>query len=81
MVKLLLSRGADANCRAKNGLTAMHLAAQEDHVPVAEVLVQHNAPIDPQTKVRYSFDVSVLILDINSNSFAIFFILIVTVKI
>lgn len=51
MVKFLLSRGADANCRAKNGLTAMHLAAQEDHVPVAEVLVKHNAQIDPQTKV------------------------------
>lgn len=76
MVKLLFSRGADANCRAKNGLTAMHLAAQEDHVPVAEVLVKHNAQIDPQTKVRESFAASILILDNNNNSFVTVIILI-----
>lgn len=29
----------------------MHLAAQEDHVPVAEVLVEYKAQIDPETKV------------------------------
>lgn len=35
----------------QNGLTPMHLAAQEDHVPVAEVLVEYKAQIDPETKV------------------------------
>jgi len=29
----------------------MHLAAQEDQVPVAEILVRYNSEIDPQTKV------------------------------
>jgi len=51
MVALLLEHLADANAHARNGLTAMHLAAQEDGVPTAEILVQHRADIDPQTKV------------------------------
>jgi len=51
MVTLLLDRRASSNSRAKNGLTPMHLAAQEDHVPVAEILVKYKAQIDPQTKV------------------------------
>ena len=51
MVTLLLDRRANSNSRAKNGLTPMHLAAQEDHVPVAEILVKYKAQIDPQTKV------------------------------
>jgi len=51
MVTLLLDRRAASNSRAKNGLTPMHLAAQEDHVPVAEILVKYKAQIDPETKV------------------------------
>lgn len=35
----------------QNGLTPMHLAAQEDKVNVAEVLVKYGSEIDPQTKV------------------------------
>jgi len=35
----------------QNGLTSMHLAAQEDKVAVAEVLVKYGSQIDPQTKV------------------------------
>ena len=31
----------------------MHLAAQEDRVPVAEILVKYEAEIDPQTKVSF----------------------------
>ena len=30
----------------------MHLAAQEDRVPVAEILVKHHSETDQQTKVR-----------------------------
>jgi len=54
MVRLLLgpAGNVDVRCRARNGLTAMHLAAQEDHVPVAEILVEHEAAIAPQTKGR-----------------------------
>jgi len=33
----------------------MHLAAQEDQVPVAEILVRYHSEIDPQTKVIASF--------------------------
>uniref|UniRef100_A0A914RK07 ANK_REP_REGION domain-containing protein n=1 Tax=Parascaris equorum TaxID=6256 RepID=A0A914RK07_PAREQ len=39
---------------AKNGLTPMHLCAQEDRVNVAEELVKEHAAIDPQTKAGYT---------------------------
>jgi len=55
MVTLLLEHKAQVNGRAKNGLTAMHLAAQEDHVPVAEILVKFSGAIDPPTKVHVLF--------------------------
>ena len=32
----------------------MHLAAQEDKVPVAEILVKYGSEIDPQTKAGYT---------------------------
>jgi len=57
MVLLLLEHAADVDCRAKNGLTPLHLAAQEDGVPVAEILVQYKAEIDPQTKVDLHYNV------------------------
>lgn len=42
------------NAQAKNGLTPMHLCAQEDRVNVAEELVKENAAIDPKTKAGYT---------------------------
>lgn len=50
-VTLLLENGADPNCQAKNGLAPMHLAAQEDQVAVAKVLVKHGCHVDVKTKV------------------------------
>ena len=38
----------------QNGLCPLHLAAQEDQVPVAEILVKYDASIDPQTKAGYT---------------------------
>uniref|UniRef100_A0AAQ5ZBP3 Ankyrin 3 n=1 Tax=Amphiprion ocellaris TaxID=80972 RepID=A0AAQ5ZBP3_AMPOC len=38
----------------QSGLTPLHLAAQEDKVNVAEVLVNHGATIDPETKLGYT---------------------------
>ncbi len=35
----------------QSGLTPLHLAAQEDKVQVAEILVKHDANVDQQTKV------------------------------
>jgi len=52
MVALLLERGAAVNSRSVNGLTALHLAAQDDRVPAAKILVRHGADTDPQTLVR-----------------------------
>jgi len=37
---------------SQNGLTPLHLCAQEDKVNVASVLVKNGAEIDPATKVR-----------------------------
>lgn len=38
--------------RLQSGLTPLHLAAQEDKVNVAEILVNHGATLDPETKVE-----------------------------
>jgi len=51
MVALLLERGAAVNSRSLNGLTALHLAAQQDRVDAAKLLVRHGADTDPQTLV------------------------------
>ena len=42
------------SAQAKNGLTAMHLCAQEDRVDVAKILVTQNAAIDCPTKAGYT---------------------------
>jgi len=53
MLALLLgpAGNVDVNSQAKNGLTVLHLAAQENHLPIAQVLLQHSCTIDLQTKV------------------------------
>jgi len=57
MVGLLLKRGAGANLQSKNGLTALHLAAQDDRTAIARLLTRYGANVDPQTKVIiYSYD-------------------------
>jgi len=52
MVGLLLERGAGANLQSKNGLTALHLAAQDDRTAIARLLTRYAADVDAQTKVR-----------------------------
>uniref|UniRef100_A0A8C1TMK1 Ankyrin 3 n=1 Tax=Cyprinus carpio TaxID=7962 RepID=A0A8C1TMK1_CYPCA len=51
MVTLLLARETAINLGNKSGLTPLHLAAQEDKVNVSEVLINHGATVDPETKV------------------------------
>uniref|UniRef100_A0A9J7XYT5 Ankyrin 2a, neuronal n=1 Tax=Cyprinus carpio carpio TaxID=630221 RepID=A0A9J7XYT5_CYPCA len=52
----LLQYGAETNALTKqgSGLTPLHLAAQEDRVQVAEILVKHEANVDQQTKLGYT---------------------------
>lgn len=43
VLKLLLSKGGDVNCRANGGFTPLHLAAGRGHVRCVRVLVSHGA--------------------------------------
>jgi len=52
MVALLLERGAAVNARSLAGLTPLHLAAQDDRLDAAKLVVRHGAQTDPQTLVR-----------------------------
>ena len=52
MATLLIEHNADPGAASKNGLTPLHLCAQEDKVNCAAVLVKSGANVDPQTKVN-----------------------------
>lgn len=45
MCSLLVEHGAVGDQQARNGLAALHLAAQEDRVPVAQLLVKSGAEV------------------------------------
>ena len=62
MVGLLLERGAGANVQSKNGLTALHLAAQDDRTPIARLLTRYGAIIDPQTKASCGIFIIIIII-------------------
>ncbi len=42
-------RQAPINAKTKNGLTALHMAAQGDHVEAARILLYHSAKLVDQT--------------------------------
>lgn len=48
---LVLTLSLNVTVCPQSGLTPLHLAAQEDKVNVAEVLVNQGATLDPETKV------------------------------
>lgn len=52
MCSLLLEHGAEVDQQSKNGLAALHLAAQEDRVPVAQLLVKNGAEVNNGTLVN-----------------------------
>ena len=54
MLTNLYSQGSDVNAKAKNGLTPIHLCAQEDKVGVARLLVDSGAECDAETKAGYT---------------------------
>jgi len=51
IVKLLLKFNISTNCKSKNGLTPLHLAAQENQIAVAKLLFKHGSQIDLKTEV------------------------------
>ena len=51
VVDLLLEKGALVTAKTKNGLTALHMAAQGDHTESARVLHFHQANIEDVTMV------------------------------
>lgn len=46
----------------QSGLTALHLAAQEDKVCVAEILAKNGANLDQQTKVECALSLNIQLL-------------------
>jgi len=50
---MLLEHGADANMADDNGNTALHLAALIPSTSIANSMLQHEADINAQNKVKY----------------------------
>ena len=50
-VRSLLAEGADPNVAQGDGLTALHLAAQEGDLEIAELLIGAGAMVDAQTRI------------------------------
>jgi len=49
-VKALLEKGADVNCRNKDGTTPLHLATATGHTKCANVLIAYGADIEARDK-------------------------------
>lgn len=47
---LLLENGADVSAQTKRGLTALHIAAEEDDIPIAWVLLEKGVKINVKNK-------------------------------
>ena len=50
----MIAQGSDVNAKAKNGLTPIHLCAQEDKTEVARLLVDNGGDCDCITKAGYT---------------------------
>lgn len=50
VAKLLLDRNADANARALNGFTPLHIACKKNRIKVVELLLKHGASISATTE-------------------------------
>lgn len=54
MCGLLIENGAKVNARANNGLTPLHLCAQEDKVDAARALLANRCDVNSQTANGYT---------------------------
>ena len=50
---MLLEYGARADVESKAGFTPLHLAAQEGHVDMTNLLLEHKCDINYSSKVKY----------------------------
>jgi ankyrin repeat protein len=48
---LLLEYGADVNAKTRDGLTALHLSAQNGHLEIVKLLLEHGADVNSETVV------------------------------
>lgn len=51
---MLLEYGASAEVESKAGFTPLHLSAQEGHVDMTNLLLEHKSNVNHSSKVRYS---------------------------
>ncbi len=49
---MLLEYGASAEVESKAGFTPLHLSAQEGHVDMTNLLLEHKADVNHSSKVR-----------------------------
>lgn len=49
----LLMSQSDANAESKAGFSPLHLSAQEGHVQMSKLLLEHKSEINLQSKVSY----------------------------
>lgn len=50
---MLLEYGANAGAESKAGFTPLHLSAQEGHVDMTNLLLEHKADVNHSSKVVY----------------------------
>lgn len=51
---MLLEYGANAGAESKAGFTPLHLSAQEGHVDMTNLLLEHKADVNHSSKVNKS---------------------------
>lgn len=52
-MKLLIEQGANVNRARADLVTSMFMAAQENHVDVVKVLIEHGANVDAMTGIKW----------------------------
>jgi ankyrin len=58
---MLLEYGACADVESKAGFTPLHLAAQEGHVDMTNLLLEHKSDINQSSKVSTPFRVLLVV--------------------
>lgn len=67
VASVLLENGASLTATTKKGFTPLHLAAKYGNMNVARLLLQKNAPVDAQGKVRSCYCLLLIFVNFLSN--------------